>query len=93
MWPTLGDIIFFTAVWRAAALCGATLNDGDCLRKRRSVYTCPIEALVNEKWMALCRELGPESVGLATSDDSRSDHLVSHCSISSPWHDSHAHAC
>jgi superfamily II RNA helicase len=35
---------------------------------RRSVYTCPIKALVNEKWMALCRELGPENVGLSTGD-------------------------
>jgi superfamily II RNA helicase len=37
-------------------------------RGRRSVYTCPIKALVNEKWMALCRELGPENVGLSTGD-------------------------
>ena len=26
------------------------------------------KALVNEKWMALCRELGPENVGLSTGD-------------------------
>lgn len=37
-------------------------------RRRRSVYTSPIKALVNEKWMALCRELGPENVGLSTGD-------------------------
>ena len=36
--------------------------------RRRSVYTCPIKALVNEKWMALCREFGPENVGLSTGD-------------------------
>lgn len=35
---------------------------------RRSVYTCPIKALVNEKWMALCKEFGPENVGLSTGD-------------------------
>jgi len=35
---------------------------------QRSVYTCPIKALVNEKWMALCREFGPENVGLSTGD-------------------------
>ncbi len=29
-------------------------------RGTRAVYTCPIKALVNEKWMALCREFGPE---------------------------------
>jgi superfamily II RNA helicase len=36
----------------------------------RSVYTCPIKALVNEKWMALCREFGADQVGLATGDAS-----------------------
>ena len=35
---------------------------------KRSVYTCPIKALVNEKWMALCREFGPDNVGLSTGD-------------------------
>jgi superfamily II RNA helicase len=47
----------------ASALHFASLADG-----RRSVYTSPIKALVNEKWMALCRELGPENVGLSTGD-------------------------
>jgi superfamily II RNA helicase len=35
---------------------------------KRSVYTCPIKALVNEKWMTLCREFGPDLVGLSTGD-------------------------
>ena len=38
--------------------------------RQRSVYTCPIKALVNEKWMALCREFGPDNVGLSTGDAS-----------------------
>jgi superfamily II RNA helicase len=46
----------------------SALHFDSLARKRRSVYTCPIKALVNEKWMALCRELGPENVGLATGD-------------------------
>lgn len=37
---------------------------------RRSVYTCPIKALVNEKFLALCREFGPEQVGMVTGDAS-----------------------
>ena len=37
---------------------------------RRSVYTCPIKALVNEKFMALCHLFGPENIGLATGDAS-----------------------
>jgi superfamily II RNA helicase len=35
---------------------------------RRSVYTCPIKALVNEKFFALCRLFGAENVGMATGD-------------------------
>jgi hypothetical protein len=37
---------------------------------RRSIYTCPIKALVNEKWLSLCREFGPDNVGLCTGDAS-----------------------
>jgi superfamily II RNA helicase len=37
---------------------------------KRSVYTCPIKALVNEKWLGLCREFGPDNVGLSTGDAS-----------------------
>ena len=36
----------------------------------RSVYTCPIKALVNEKFIALCRDFGPENVGMMTGDAS-----------------------
>ena len=34
----------------------------------RSVYTAPIKALVNEKFFALCKDLGAENVGLMTGD-------------------------
>jgi superfamily II RNA helicase len=37
---------------------------------RRSVYTCPIKALVNEKFLSLCRLFGAENVGLMTGDGS-----------------------
>ncbi|QRO01317.1 DUF3516 domain-containing protein [Archangium violaceum] len=33
-----------------------------------SFYTCPIKALVNEKFFALCEAFGPENVGLLTGD-------------------------
>ena len=36
----------------------------------RSVYTCPIKALVNEKFLALCNEFGPRHVGIVTGDSS-----------------------
>ncbi len=35
---------------------------------RRSFYTAPIKALVNEKFFALCRDFGPENVGMLTGD-------------------------
>ena len=36
--------------------------------KRKAVYTCPIKALVNEKWLDLCKTFGPDLVGLSTGD-------------------------
>ena len=35
-----------------------------------SVYTCPIKALVNEKFLSMCRDFGPENVGMMTGDAS-----------------------
>jgi superfamily II RNA helicase len=49
----------------AAAFHFKALSDGV-----RSVYTCPIKALVNEKFLSLCRDFGPENVGMMTGDAS-----------------------
>ena len=35
---------------------------------RKAVYTAPIKALVSEKFFDLCRELGPDQVGMMTGD-------------------------
>src|SRR4030042_306425 len=35
---------------------------------KRSFYTCPIKALVNEKFFDLCRLFGPDRVGMMTGD-------------------------
>jgi len=48
-------------------VAGALLFLALC-RGQRGVYTCPIKALVNEKFLSLCREHGPENVGLMTGD-------------------------
>ncbi len=37
-------------------------------RPGRSWYTAPVKALVSEKFFDLCRQLGPENVGLLTGD-------------------------
>src|SRR5580658_6691196 len=35
---------------------------------KRSFYTAPIKALVSEKFFALCRDFGPDRVGMITGD-------------------------
>jgi len=62
------NVILNTPTGSGKSLVASALHFASLARGRRSVYTCPIKALVNEKWMALCRELGPENVGLSTGD-------------------------
>ena len=47
----------------ATAFIFKALSEG-----RRAVYTCPIKALVSEKFFALCQDFGPERVGMLTGD-------------------------
>jgi superfamily II RNA helicase len=62
------NVILNTPTGSGKSLVAEALHFAALARGRRSVYTCPIKALVNEKWMALCRELGPQNVGLSTGD-------------------------
>ena len=62
------NVILNTPTGSGKSLVAAAMHFAGLARGRRSVYTSPIKALVNEKWMALCRELGSESVGLSTGD-------------------------
>lgn len=62
------NVILNTPTGSGKSLVASVLHFQSLARRRRSVYTCPIKALVNEKWMALCREFGPENVGLSTGD-------------------------
>jgi superfamily II RNA helicase len=62
------NVILNTPTGSGKSLVASALHFASMACGHRSVYTCPIKALVNEKWMALCRELGPENVGLATGD-------------------------
>ena len=62
------NVILSTPTGSGKSLVASAMHFDALTRGRRSVYTCPIKALVNEKWMALCRELGPENVGLSTGD-------------------------
>ncbi|MFA6111409.1 MAG: DUF3516 domain-containing protein, partial [Candidatus Latescibacterota bacterium] len=62
------NVILNTPTGSGKSLVATALHFLALAQGRRSVYTCPIKALVNEKWMALCREFGAERVGLSTGD-------------------------
>ena len=62
------NVILNTPTGSGKSLVAAALHFKALVQGKRSVYTCPIKALVNEKWMALCREFGPDNVGLSTGD-------------------------
>ncbi|HXG49006.1 MAG TPA: DUF3516 domain-containing protein [Methylomirabilota bacterium] len=64
------NVILNTPTGSGKSLVAAGLHFKSLAQGRRSVYTCPIKALVNEKWLALCREFGPDNVGLSTGDAS-----------------------
>ncbi|MBI4326577.1 MAG: DUF3516 domain-containing protein [Chloroflexi bacterium] len=64
------NVILNTPTGSGKSLVAAALHFKAIAQGRRSVYTCPIKALVNEKWLALCREFGPDNVGLSTGDAS-----------------------
>ena len=62
------NVILNTPTGSGKSLVAAGLHFFALKRGVRSVYTCPIKALVNEKFLDLCRQFGPENVGLATGD-------------------------
>jgi superfamily II DNA or RNA helicase len=62
------NVILNTPTGSGKSLVASALHFASLARGRRSVYTCPIKALVNEKWRDLCREFGPDNVGLSTGD-------------------------
>ncbi len=64
------NVILNTPTGSGKSLVASAMLFAALARGERAVFTCPIKALVNEKWMQLCREFGPEYVGLATGDAS-----------------------
>src|SRR5438270_5195852 len=64
------NVILNTPTGSGKSLVASALHFKALAQGKRSIYTCPIKALVNEKWMALCREFGPDNVGLSTGDAS-----------------------
>ena len=64
------NVILNTPTGSGKSLVAAAMHFYSASQGRRSVYTCPIKALVNEKFLALCRDFGPENVGMMTGDAS-----------------------
>ncbi len=62
------NVILNTPTGSGKSLVASALHFQSLATGRRSVYTCPIKALVNEKWLSLCREFGPDNIGLSTGD-------------------------
>ncbi|PHX95913.1 MAG: DEAD/DEAH box helicase, partial [Pedosphaera sp.] len=62
------NVILNTPTGSGKSLVAAALHFKAVAQGKRSIYTCPIKALVNEKFLALCREFGPDNVGLSTGD-------------------------
>jgi superfamily II RNA helicase len=61
-------VIVHTPTGSGKSLIATAVHFKALAEGRRSFYTCPIKALVSEKFFALCRELGPSEVGMMTGD-------------------------
>jgi superfamily II RNA helicase len=64
------NVVLNTPTGSGKSLVAAALHFKALCAGERSVYTCPIKALVNEKFLSLCRDFGPENVGMMTGDAS-----------------------
>jgi superfamily II RNA helicase len=64
------NVILNTPTGSGKSLVASAFHYRALCAGERSVYTCPIKALVNEKFIALCRDFGPENVGMMTGDAS-----------------------
>lgn len=62
------NVILNTPTGSGKSLVAAALHFHALARQRRSYYTAPVKALVNEKFLGLCREFGAQNVGLVTGD-------------------------
>lgn len=64
------NVILNTPTGSGKSLVATALHFYSLSMGRKSIYTSPIKALVNEKFLSLAREFGPEQVGMATGDGS-----------------------
>src|SRR4051794_36541490 len=62
------NVILNTPTGSGKSLVAEAAHYYALVRGERSIYTCPIKALANEKFFALARTFGAENVGLMTGD-------------------------
>jgi len=64
------NLILNTPTGSGKSLVALAAHFAALAENKRSFYTCPIKALVSEKFFALCKEFGPDRVGMITGDAS-----------------------
>jgi superfamily II RNA helicase len=62
------NVILNTPTGSGKSLVATALHFHSLSQGKRSIYTCPIKALVNEKFLNLAKEFGPDQVGMVTGD-------------------------
>src|SRR5947209_6026903 len=62
------NVILSTPTGSGKSLVAAAMHFYAKALGKRSYYTCPIKALVSEKFFALCEDFGPDEVGMMTGD-------------------------
>src|SRR3954470_6964498 len=61
-------VILNTPTGSGKSLVATALHFKAMAEGKQSFYTCPIKALVNEKFFALCQDFGADNVGMMTGD-------------------------
>ena len=62
------NVILATPTGSGKSLVALALHFLAMSENKRSFYTAPVKALVSEKFFALCRDFGPNHVGMLTGD-------------------------
>src|SRR4029450_1158013 len=62
------NVVLNTPTGSGKSLVASAMLFAALARGQRAVYTCPIKALVNEKWIGVWRGCGADQVGLSTGD-------------------------
>jgi len=73
------NVILNTPTGSGKSLVALAVHFFSAATQKRSFYTCPIKALVNEKFFHLCQVFGSEYVGMQTGDVSINPHAPIIC--------------